>query len=689
MATVTITGNTIRGATASKDNRTWQIRAVAYQYGGTGGGVITPGADWETLYPVSGVLTFTAESDAVVDIKTPEAVPYRVRIPTSDAGLWAVIEAGVAYQPDVAQDNLNLAVANAAPGFIAAELGLQTADAIDADLTAREITFTDAGDGEGHFSVGDVAISGTLVPPAATWSGVAGKPVPFAVGYGITLTSGLTDTTVPASRELVVLNNGTGEGSSLSEILVGDGSTQIKNLVLPAKRARRRRQRDIERANGGGRSQFALPAGFTGWTDPGMVFLTDGVKYSTTYDASVRQNTGGTTWFWNTSTGNDTTGDGTSGTPYRTFGKCHTVASDGDEIYLQNSGVVWRDFGPGTVNITKSVNITVSDAANTLFTSADPLSWGATASRTGVYEASRTNVRKVVDTAYDADGLIYTRAASLDACESTPLSWYQATNGTGLVYVHNLDGTSPDAQSVLALLAVKIFQIDTDGRGSDQNLYMEGIRVLGSNFGVKVNSANAYTLTFTAKGCEFLHGGDGGAGAESGGTRYNGFSVTGNVDSVCQDTRVAYSALDGFNYHDAGAYVPNFLEIDCVAHDCGNQVNSAGVNASQNGSTAHDGIKGVRLGGTYHRTFGGVVTDVNDDTQTVNLSCDAYNSTATTSQKQGFSAQQSGAEMWLYGCRSWGCTSDIYCVADATMHVDSSEYETKTGDGTFDITAAL
>ena len=57
MATVTITGNTIRGATTSKDTRTWQVRAVAYQSGGTGGGVITPGADWEDVYPVGGVLT--------------------------------------------------------------------------------------------------------------------------------------------------------------------------------------------------------------------------------------------------------------------------------------------------------------------------------------------------------------------------------------------------------------------------------------------------------------------------------------------------------------------------------------------------------------------------------------------------------------------------------------------------------
>lgn len=215
MATVTITGNTIRGATASKDNRTWQVRAVAYQYGGIGGGVITPGADWETLYPVDGVLTFTAESGAVVDIKTPEGVPYRVRIPTSNAGLWDVIEAGVAYQPDVAQDNLNLAVANAAPGFIAAELGLQTADAISADLAEREITFTDSGDGEGYFSVGGVAVSGTLVPPAATWSGVSGKPAVMGVGDTQSEAREAIDAAAPADVPLISGSRAQADGSGL------------------------------------------------------------------------------------------------------------------------------------------------------------------------------------------------------------------------------------------------------------------------------------------------------------------------------------------------------------------------------------------------------------------------------------------------------------------------------------------
>ncbi len=235
MATVTITGNTIRGATTSKDNRTWQIRAVAYQYGGTGGGVITPGADWETLYPVDGVLTFTAESGAVVEIKTPDEVPYRVRIPTSNAGLWDVIEAGVAYQPDVAQDTLNRAVANAAPGFIAAELELQTADSILAYLDSLDVTFTDDGGGSGHFSFTaqdgeSVDISGTLIPPAAVWSGIAGKPLLDVVADFGAIGDGVSDDTAAVQAAIDAAGNVTGT-ETYRYVYIPTGSYKITSTL--------------------------------------------------------------------------------------------------------------------------------------------------------------------------------------------------------------------------------------------------------------------------------------------------------------------------------------------------------------------------------------------------------------------------------------------------------------------------
>jgi len=42
-------------------------------------------------------------------------------------------------------------------------------------------------------------------------------------------------------------------------------------------------------------------------------------------------------WYLNADTGNDTTGDGSSGSPYLTISKAHTVASSGDTVVCQDS----------------------------------------------------------------------------------------------------------------------------------------------------------------------------------------------------------------------------------------------------------------------------------------------------------------------------------------------------------------
>ena len=49
-------------------------------------------------------------------------------------------------------------------------------------------------------------------------------------------------------------------------------------------------------------------------------------------------------WYFNTSTGNDTTGDGSTSTPYATAQKCWDEASTGDTIYgcgTDTAGVAW------------------------------------------------------------------------------------------------------------------------------------------------------------------------------------------------------------------------------------------------------------------------------------------------------------------------------------------------------------
>ena len=110
MALVTITGDLVRDESGRPDPRPWTTQAATYQDGGGGGGVITPGEEATRWWPKAGVLTIRAGAGKKVYIGNPDGKRYLVTIPVEDSGLWSVIEAGVAYSPDTAQELLAAAV---------------------------------------------------------------------------------------------------------------------------------------------------------------------------------------------------------------------------------------------------------------------------------------------------------------------------------------------------------------------------------------------------------------------------------------------------------------------------------------------------------------------------------------------------------------------------------------------------
>ncbi len=94
MALVTITGTTAV-VDATPDNRPWFIRATDYQEAVPGsGGIVTPGADWTTLQPVAGALSFQAQAGVRAEIKNPDGTIYAVTIPEINSKLWDVLSEG-------------------------------------------------------------------------------------------------------------------------------------------------------------------------------------------------------------------------------------------------------------------------------------------------------------------------------------------------------------------------------------------------------------------------------------------------------------------------------------------------------------------------------------------------------------------------------------------------------------------
>ena len=76
--------------------------------------------------------------------------------------------------------------------------------------------------------------------------------------------------------------------------------------------------------------------------------------------------------------------------------------------------------------------------------------------------------------------------------------------------------------------------------------------------------------------------------------------------------------------------------------------------------------------------MGGNVADVNSGTQSINLGCVAYDSKATTTDgyNSNFNAQQSGAEMWLENCISFGSAWDLYRAGGTKLYVHNTIYDT-------------
>ncbi len=114
-------------------------------------------------------------------------------------------------------------------------------------------------------------------------------------------------------------------------------------------------------------------------------------------------------------------------------------------------------------------------------------------------------------------------------------------------------------------------------------------------------------------------------------------------------------------------YVPNVLEIDCVAYN--NGTSESGMD-SCNGSTAHDGTKIIRLNGEYYSCYGGVIAEIarsgEEPTVSVNYGVLAHDSTGPSTYKASFWVSVN-ARMYLYDCQSYGGDYDLSAINDGMI----------------------
>lgn len=230
---------------------------------------------------------------------------------------------------------------------------------------------------------------------------------------------------------------------------------------------------------------------------------------------------------------------------------------------------------------------------------------------TGVYSAPRSQVGAVFDTKYKAAyNLPYelTKVNTLSECVSKKGTWY--TDNT-LVYVHRKDESTINNNEVLVAVNSMIWQPIFN---SDSSFMARDITFVNGGLSAPLH----FTSTTASKGNVImknikLTG--------SFGTVPNGISTDGVKSIWLFDCLVKDIARDGYNYHntlDGNTFV---LEYNCMAFNCG--VNDE--NGNNNATTAHEGIRILRIGTKGWNTKGPLCADVNG-CYTIAIDCTMHDS---------------------------------------------------------------
>ena len=424
---------------------------------------------------------------------------------------------------------------------------------------------------------------------------------------------------------------------------------------------------------------YDLPDGFD---DFPIEIITDGYNFRHNFDVTKYKNTGGTTYYvapfaLDGSAGTSVKGtDKANPTTFRALmQRSSTPLADGDTIVFADG--VYRDtaiLGDTKREILRNINL-IAENPGKVFWANVGTKLSYTSQGNGIYTTTQSNIAKVVQL-LDSERCITTELKnvnSADTCAAEPGTYYMGSSD--MLYVHMFMGLEPTYENLFVLLNYGFPVIDVACTSQNVSLYLEGINFLGGTPSTMniMNSDTYSQAKIYAKNCKFLH-------AYDSALERDAVSIRGATWAMFENCYAGFSSKDGFNYHVRKSIIPKFIEINCIGANNGIDGVASGSAPTQNGSTSHDGVKGIRIGGKYYNNYGCNVADVMENTVTVNILCDAFDSAYTGTEysdmyNADFSAQQSGATMYLDNCRAFGSKHSTHCVEGATMNLRNCDME--------------
>ena len=154
-------------------------------------------------------------------------------------------------------------------------------------------------------------------------------------------------------------------------------------------------------------------------------------------------------------------------------------------------------------------------------------------------------------------------------------------------------------------------------------------------------------------------------------TAKDGLEAKGAGLFASYDCTMSSNSKDGFNYHFEGAVIPNVLQVRCKGYKNGQIVLTS---QSNNGSTVHDGIKLIDIGGEFLGSVGTNFGHIDNDTQVWAVGTLAGNSDGDEINGGGidygaFGVWVGTATMWLDSCTDKGSNIGVFAGGGSTAYI--------------------
>lgn len=373
--------------------------------------------------------------------------------------------------------------------------------------------------------------------------------------------------------------------------------------------------------------------------------------------------------------GNDTTGNGTKDSPYKTIKKGLTVITGDTTFYVKSSTPFQRGehFTGGSLGTTYKLSF-INNNENKkpiLLTTGTPnLIW---TSEDNVWKTTRSLTKEVLyksDDEYLFGWRKLILASDLTNCKATAGSYF--VDGT-TVYVNTFDGTIPTDDKYMTIIL-----------SGETAFYLSNNEISFNGFGFINAGTNAvYFGTTTASDVSskvvLFNCIAGMNDGENDGTTIvigNGFAFERIKEVFLFNCYAKNVRRDGFNYHYTNAidYLPDdriVFEYNCVSLNCG--INDTTVN--NNGTTCHEKTKIIRVNSKVFNTKGPMVADVGGSYSYL-IGCETRNEIGEYSGYL-FTMENTG-KSYLINCK----TNKSLVSADGITYI--SNFDGNKGIGTFE-----